>query len=200
MEKESKKGACCARPENVLLPPCSFRLYIKVLFLFFCLTAALWTRRSYKSEEKEKYNRKGISLLSLEVLFLRISLLRSLLLVETGLLAVQFAVGVSISLFPIPAYTNFGLFSLTGTGLGVHHYISIFALILAAFVTALSFAMKNTLVSKLSIFGLALLIGAFTTGTAFVYLQKNSFYAIAMGVFFVLALIVYESMVFIVKN
>ena len=85
-------------------------------------------------------------------------------------MAVQFAVGINVSLFPIPTYTNFGFFSLAGTGLGVHHYIAIFALILAVLVTALSFAIKNGLVSKLSIFGLALLIGAFTTGTAFVYL------------------------------
>jgi Ca2+/H+ antiporter len=60
--------------------------------------------------------------------------------------------------------------------------------------------MKNSLVSKLSVFGFALLIGAFLAGTAFVYIQKSSFYAIAMGVFFVSALIVYESAIFRVKN
>jgi hypothetical protein len=61
-----------------------------------------------------------------------------LLLVEIALLAVQFAVGLNIGLYPIPALTNFGLFSYGGTGLGLHHYISIFALIFAAFAIALS--------------------------------------------------------------
>jgi len=119
-------------------------------------------------------------------------------MVEVALLAVQFAVGVNISLFPIPV--NVGFFSFTGSGLGVHHYIAIGALVLSALSIALSVAMKNSLGSKLSILGFALLIGAFATGAAFVYLAKTSFYAIAMGVFFVFALIAYESAIFLVKK
>jgi len=131
---------------------------------------------------------------------LQVSFLRSVLVVEIALLAVQFAIGLNVSLYPIPTLTNFGLSSYAGTGLGLHHYISIFALIFAAFAIALSVLMKNSLVSKLSVFGFAVLIGAFLAGTAFVYIQKSSFYAIAMGIFFVLALIVYESAIFQVKK
>jgi len=131
---------------------------------------------------------------------MKVGFLRSLLFVEIGSLALQFAVGVNISLYPIPTLTNFGLFSYGGAGFGVHHYIAIFALIFASFAIALSLVMKNSLVSKLSIFGFTLLVGAFATGIAFVYIQKSSYYAIAMGGFFVLALIVYESAIFLLKK
>ena len=131
---------------------------------------------------------------------MKVGFLRDLLFVEIGLLALLFGVGLNVSLYPIPSLTNFGLFSYGGTGLGVHHYIAIFALIFAAFAIALSLVMKNSLVSKLSIFGFALLLGAFATGIAFVYIQKSSYYAIAHGIFFVLALIVYESAIFLVKK
>jgi FtsH-binding integral membrane protein len=131
---------------------------------------------------------------------MKISFLRSLLVVETALLALQFAVGLNVSLYPIPSLINFGLLSYGGTGLGVHHYIAILAVIFAAFAIALSLVTKNSLASKLSMFGFALLLGAFATGIALVYIQKSSYYAIAHGVFFVLALIVYESAIFLVKK
>ena len=131
---------------------------------------------------------------------MRIGFLRSLFGLEIGLLVVQLAVGINVSLYPIPSATHFGLFFNTGIGLQVHYYLAIFALIFATLAIASSFVMKNSLASRLSIFGFALLVGAFATGVAFVYIQESSYYAIAMGIFFVLALIVYESAIFQVKK
>ena len=131
---------------------------------------------------------------------MRVVFLKSLFGLEIGLLAAQLAVGINVSLYPIPSAPNFGLFPYTGAGFEVHHYLAIFALIFATFAIASSFVMKNSLASKLSAFGLALLIGAFVTGIVFVYIQKSSYYAIAHGILFVLALIVYESAIFLVKK
>ena len=130
---------------------------------------------------------------------MRVSVLRGFFVVQVGLLALQFGVGLSVSLFPIPVLLNFGLTSSVGTGLVLHHYLAIIVLVFAALATVVSFVMKNPLIRELSVLGLALVIGAFLTGTAFVYVQKTDFYAVAMGVFFVLALIIYESALFLTK-
>ena len=115
------------------------------------------------------------------------NVLRSLLFVEIALLAVQFLVGLNISLFPIPALTNFGLSSYGGTGLGLHHYLAIFAIIFAAFAIALSVLMKNSLVSKLSVFGFALLIGAFLAGP-FLFKFRNPVFTLLRQESFCLSL------------
>jgi len=67
-------------------------------------------------------------------------------------------------------------------------------------VMAFSLSLKSSLVSKLSVSGFLLLVGAFVSGTAYVYLQKSNFYAIAMGTFFISALIVYVSSIFLIKK
>jgi len=116
------------------------------------------------------------------------------------MLAVLFLFGSFVSLYEVPVQLNFGLFSYTGIGLEVHHYISIFTLIFGAIAIAFGLKTKNTLVSKLSAAGLVLLVSAFASGVAFVFLQENKLYTIAMSAFFISALITYMSAVFLVKK
>ena len=131
---------------------------------------------------------------------MQIGVLRYLLFVLVALLVVQFMLGVFVSFYPIGLQVNVGFFSYTGTGLGVHHYVAASVLIFAVIVMVSSFFMKSSLLSKLSIIGLLLLVGAFASGLAFVYLQKSNFYAIAMGTCFILALVLYTSSIFLVKK
>jgi hypothetical protein len=131
---------------------------------------------------------------------LQFVLLRPLLFVEITLLVVQFIAGSFIFLSPIPTQLNLGFFSLSGSGLGIHHYIAAFALIFSGLIIVSSFIVKNPLLSRLSILGLSLLIGAFATGIAFVYLQRIYLYPIAMGAFFISALITYVSAIILFKN
>ena len=130
---------------------------------------------------------------------MRADVLRDLQLVLIALLAAQFILGMFVSLYPIPLIENFGSFYYIGTGLGVHHYLAASLLIIAVLVMIFSFVMKSPLLSKLSVGGFLLLIGAFASGVAFVYVQKSNFYVIAMGAFFISALIVYMSSIFSIK-
>jgi hypothetical protein len=131
---------------------------------------------------------------------LRARFLRGLLVTEIVLLVVLFMFGEFVSFFEIPIQINFGVFSYAGIGLEVHHYIAVFTLVSALLAILFSLKMKNNLLSKLSIVGLALLVGAFASGMAFVFLQENKFYSFAMATFFISATIVYLSAIFNVKE
>jgi hypothetical protein len=131
---------------------------------------------------------------------LRISVLRNLLIILVVLLGVQFMLGGFMILYPIPDQVNTEFFSYTGTGLIVHHYVAAAILVFAVLAMAFGFVIKNSLLSRLSIVGFLLLVGAFVSGIAFVYLQKINLYSIAMGTCFILALTVYLAAIFLVKK
>jgi hypothetical protein len=128
------------------------------------------------------------------------SFLRGLLTVQVALLTVLFLFGNIIILYRIPIQINFWFFSYAGIGLEVHHIIAIATLIFGLLAIVFSLKEKNALVSKLSIAGLILLMGAFASGAAFVFLQENKLYSIAMAAFFVSALITFVSATILVKS
>jgi hypothetical protein len=129
-----------------------------------------------------------------------VGFLRGLLIVQVVLLAVLFLFGSFISLYEVPVQVNFGFFSSTGIGLEVHHYIAIVTLIFGVLAVIFSLKQKNALLSKLSLAGLILLIGAFASGVAFVFLNENKLYTIAMSAFFVLAFVTFMTAIFLIKS
>jgi hypothetical protein len=129
-----------------------------------------------------------------------VGFLRGLFIVQVVLLTVLFMFGNFISLYRIPIKVNFLFFSYTGIGLEVHHYIAVSTLILGMLAIVFSLKKKNALLSKLSISGLILLVSAFASGVAFVFLQENNLYTIAMATFFISALITFMSALFLVKR
>jgi hypothetical protein len=136
----------------------------------------------------------------LKVFSLRANFLRGLLAVEVVLLTVLFMVGQFVSFFEIPVTISFGVFSYAGVGLEVHHVIAGFAIALGLLAILFSSKTKNTLLIALSTVGLALLVGAFASGLAFVFLQENKLYSLAMAACFIAAIIAYLSAIFSVKK
>ena len=116
------------------------------------------------------------------------------------MLVVLFLFGSFVSFYEIPVQLKFSFFSLTGIGLEVHHYVAIFTVIFAALAIGFGLKTKNKLVSKLSAAGMALLVSAFASGLAFVFLQENKVYSIAMSTFFILALVTFTASFFLVKE
>ena len=112
----------------------------------------------------------------------------------------MFMFGQFISIFEMPVIINFGVFSYAGIGLEVHHFIAVFSIVLALLTILFCSKTKNTLLITLSTVGLVLLGGAVASGLAFVFLQENKLYSLAMAACFIAAIIAYMSAIFSVKE
>lgn len=130
-------------------------------------------------------------------------ILTNLLLIQVVLLIAQFVSGMVINQYEnVPFQVNFATFGYTaeGAGYGVHHYLNLFIIFIAALTFLLSVKMKNSLLSKLSLTGLILLVASMLSGTALIYWQANKIYSILMAAFFIAALITYVAAIFVVKK
>jgi hypothetical protein len=134
---------------------------------------------------------------------LKIGFLRKLFIVELVLLFVQFVLGMFVNMYEtVPFAVDFTSFAYTlqGVGFGIHHYIALFVLVFAVLALASSLRLKNSLLSKLSVLGLVLLVAAYASGTALIYLEDNDLFSLAMATSFISALIVYVSAIFLARR
>ena len=130
-------------------------------------------------------------------------LLRYLFIIETVLISIQAIIGMWVNLYVIVPYPiNFiaFAFSFQGAVFGFHHLVAIFVLLFAVIAFIFSFGVNHPLLPKFSLLGIVLLAVSYGGGTAFVFLQPNSFYSLVMAATAILALLVYTSSIFLVPR
>jgi len=123
--------------------------------------------------------------------------------VEVALILIQAIIGMYVNLYVIvPFPINFiaFAFSFTGAVFGFHHLFAILILLFAAVIFIFSFRLNSPSLIKTSTLGLVLLAVSYIGGTAFVFLQPNSFYSLVMAAAAISALVVYTSIAFLLKD
>jgi hypothetical protein len=140
-------------------------------------------------------------MLSIEkkVFSLKTEFLRYLLIAEVALILIQAIIGMYVNLYvivPFPINFTAFVFSLQGAVFGFHHLFAILVLLFAAVILIFSFRINSPSLIKTSILGLVLLAVSYVGGTAFVFLQPNSFYSLIMAATAIAALVVYTSEIF----